>query len=158
MASLTHRRTPDPTDRVDRSLLSPWRWVAVTAMLAAGAAHLPVIPEHLREAPYLGIAFVAFALACAVGAFLLVHADTRARYACNGVMCVAGVLAYAATRLVAFPQLADDVGNWGEPWGVVAVGTETVCALACAAALRRAGRSQAEAASRASAPSREIAR
>jgi hypothetical protein len=34
------------------------------------------------------------------------------------------VAVYAATRLVAFPQLADDVGNWLEPLGVVSVLSE----------------------------------
>ncbi len=43
------------------------------------------------------------------------------------------VLGYAATRLVAFPELGDDVGNWLEPLGVIAVASELAvvfCALA----------------------------
>jgi hypothetical protein len=51
-------------------------------------------------------------------------------------LCTAGIAAYAATRLVAFPQLADDVGNWMEPLGVVSVLSEAVV-VACALMMLR---------------------
>ena len=42
------------------------RWSLGAALLAAAAAHLPVIPMHLREAPYLGLGFVVFVLVATV--------------------------------------------------------------------------------------------
>ena len=36
-----------------------------------------------------------------------------------GALCASASGAYAATRLIAFPQIGDDVGNWLERWGVV---------------------------------------
>ena len=48
---------------------SPRRWAAAVAACLAAAAHLPVLVDHVREAPYMGILFVVFSLAAlAVGA------------------------------------------------------------------------------------------
>jgi len=44
----------------------------------------------------------------------------------TAAVCTAAVIGYLATRLVAFPMLADDVGNWFEPLGVVSVLSELV--------------------------------
>ena len=45
-------------------------------------------------------------------------------FAVAGALCAAAIGAYCMTRLIAFPQLADDVGNWGETAGVVSVASE----------------------------------
>jgi hypothetical protein len=34
------------------------------------------------------------------------------------------------TRMVAFPQLSDDVGNWSETLGVISVATEMIALVA----------------------------
>ena len=52
------------------------------------------------------------------------------------VVCGLTIIGYAATRLVAFPMLADDVGNWLEPLGVVSIVAETVVVASSIAALR----------------------
>ena len=43
-------------------LRSPWRSAAACGAMATAAAHLPVLPHHLRDAPYAGGLFFAFAL------------------------------------------------------------------------------------------------
>ena len=58
-------------------------------------------------------------------------------YIAAGVTCGLAVLGYAATRLAAFPMLADDVGNWFEPLGVLSITTETIVVAAAASALLR---------------------
>jgi len=112
------------------------RWTLVGAAVLAAAAHVPGIGEHLEEAPYMGVLFAAFTLACAGVAAVVAARPGRGAYAAAAGLCGAAVLTYAATRLVAFPQLADDVGNWGEPLGVVSIATELVV-LACALPLFR---------------------
>lgn len=115
------------------------RWPAVAALFVAAGAHVPVIPEHLREAPYMGVLFVGFtAVAVALALLLAVRGAAPMPFAMAGLLCAAAIVAYCLTRLVAFPQLADDVGNWGEPAGVVSIASESVVVALCAAAASRA--------------------
>lgn len=105
--------------------------------IAAGLAHLPVTPQHLREAPYVGVSFAVFAVvAVAVGGYIWWRPQSARSVAAAGVLSAAAVVTYAATRLVAFPQIADDVGNWVEPWGVVSVLLESAAVVAAAISLR----------------------
>lgn len=104
------------------------RLLLAVLLLGSGAAHLPVLQEHLREARWMGSLFAAFALACASLAAALALSGARTLRIAAGALCTAAVLIYAATRLVAFPQLGDDVGNWAEPWGVVSITLEALAA------------------------------
>ena len=77
----------------------------------------------------MGVLFAAFTVAgLFVGAVLWVRPRTAVVSAAT-VLCGSAIVAYVATRLVAFPQLSDDVGNWLEPWGVVSVSLETLVVL-----------------------------
>ena len=113
------------------------RWLLVAAITAAAVAHVPVIAPHLDEAPYMGVLFILLTAAClAIGATIALS-DASSAYAAAAVVCGAAVVGYAATRVVAFPQLADDVGNWFEPLGVVSVLTESVVVVLAVLVLRR---------------------
>lgn len=115
------------------------RWAAAVLALLAAAAHLPVLPEHLREAPYVGAAFTVYSLAVLALAATILTVDSRPALQALGTLSVAAVLAYVASRLIAFPQIADDVGNWLDPWGLASVTTEAGCALAVGLTLRTGG-------------------
>jgi hypothetical protein len=125
--------------RVNRHLLTPRNsrlpWLLVPALLTAAAAHLPVIRPHLQEAPYLGFSFIVLSVTLVVLASALVSWDAPVVYAGAAVTAGVALIGYTATRLVAFPMLADDVGNWLEPLGVVAVAAEVVAVCASVAAL-----------------------
>ena len=113
------------------------RWVLAAAAAVAAIAHVPVIGPHLEEAPYMGVLFVVLTAACAVlGVEALVRGG-RAVYLLTVLTCGLAVLGYAATRLVAFPMLADDVGNWLEPLGVVSIVSESIAVVAALVGLRR---------------------
>ena len=114
------------------------RIVLVLALLGAAAAHLPVIPEHLAEAPYMGVLFILFSSLCVVLAAALISFDSRVLYWISALASAAAIGAYAATRLVAFPLLVDDRGNWLEPLGVVSVGVEAIAVVAGVLAQRSA--------------------
>jgi hypothetical protein len=117
-------------------LRSRWRGLVALAALVAAAAHVPVIGPHLEEAPYMGVLFLLLTIACAALAVTLMLHDSAGVYAAAVVLCGTAIVGYAATRIVAFPELADDVGNWLEPLGVLAVlseATAVVAALAAAA-------------------------
>ena len=106
------------------------RTTLVVAALVASAAHVPVIAPHLDEAPYMGALFLAFTVTCLGLAALAVVRPSRGVWASAAAVCGSAVVTYAATRLVAFPQLADDVGAWFEPLGVVSVVSESAVVAA----------------------------
>ena len=135
MSVRTAVMTSSPTTR-QRGL----RWLLVAAALVAAVAHVPVTPEHLEEAPYMGVLFVLLTLACLGLSTVVAVRGAPLEYAAAGVVCGLAVVGYVATRLVAFPQLADDVGNWFEPLGVVSVLSELVVVACAVTALRRAPR------------------
>jgi hypothetical protein len=118
----------------------PRRWPVIALLFVASLAHVPVIPEHLEEAPYMGVLFVVFALAAFALAAVLAARPAPVLVRLAGVLCAAAVLTYALTRIVAFPQLADDVGNWTEPLGVVSVAAELGVVLLSTVAFRRTAR------------------
>jgi len=115
------------------------RWPTAAALLVAAAAHVPVIPEHLHEAPYMGWLFVVFtAVATAAAIIVVIRAAAPVVVVGAGLISAAAILAYCLTRVVALPQLADDVGNWTEPLGLVSITSEAaVVALSVAATFRR---------------------
>jgi hypothetical protein len=118
----------------------PRRWPTIALLFVASLAHVPVIPAHMHEAPYMGVLFVLFTVTAFVLAALLAWKPAPALYRVAGVLCALAILAYAATRIVAFPELGDDVGNWTEPLGMVAVVTELGVVVLAAAAARRTAR------------------
>jgi hypothetical protein len=124
-------------------LRHPLRWpLAIFAAIGAGA-HLPVVGEHLREAPYMGEEFIVLIVACLLIAVAALVCDSAALYAIAAGTCGLAIAGYALTRLVALPQLADDVGNWLEPLGVASLLAETATvavALFALADRRRASR------------------
>ena len=118
-----------------RPLGSPLRGPLALAAVAAAVAHIPVIAPHLDEAPYMGGLFIALTGACLLLAGAVLVYDSALVYLASAVTCGAAVLGYAATRLVAFPMLGDDVGNWFEPLGVLSILTETVVVVLAVVAL-----------------------
>lgn len=69
------------------------RGVIVGLLCAAAAAHIPVIPAHLREATYMGLLFTAFTFVCLAGAAALVVVDDARLLVLTSATCAAGVLA-----------------------------------------------------------------
>jgi hypothetical protein len=116
----------------------PQRWVLALAAAVAATAHVPVIAPHLDEAPYMGILFIVLTAACSVLAVAALVRDTAVVYSLATLTCGLAIIGYAATRLVAFPMLADDVGNWMEPLGIVSIVSEAVVVGAAVSALMSA--------------------
>ena len=108
-----------------QTAMSNLRWPTAVALLVASAAHIPVIPEHLHEAPYMGVLFVLFtAVSAALALVVAVRGSVTAPFLFSGALCAAAIATYCLTRLVAFPQLGDDVGNWGETAGLISIASE----------------------------------
>ena len=67
--------------------------------------------------------------------------DSPAVCLAAAMTCGLAIVGYGATRLVAFPLLADDVSNWLEPLGVLSITAESVVVAVCASALLHRPRS-----------------
>jgi hypothetical protein len=113
-----------------------WRWALTVCAVIGAAAHVPVVGEHLRVAPYMGEEFIVLIVGCLLIGAAAPICDSAALYLLAVVAGGLAIAGYAATRIVAFPHLADDVGNWFEPLGVVSIVAEAavvviaLCALA----------------------------
>ena len=108
---------------------SPWRWAAAAISLTVAAAHLPLIPEHLNEAPYIGLSFIGLEFAAVGLAIALVNWDTAGTWRAAVVVPALAVVAYLVTRTVALPEIADDKGNWTDPLGAVALSAEVLLVI-----------------------------
>lgn len=71
-------------------------------------SHVPVIPEHLEEAPYVGELFVVFTGTTLLLAVAVEVRDLPLIYVLAGGVSAAAVAAYALFRLVPMPMMADD--------------------------------------------------
>ncbi len=131
--------TPGPRTAAQRS---PWRWPAAAAALTVAVSHVPVTAVHLSEAPYIGWSFVALEAAAVVVAVAVVLHDTRWVWRLSAAVPALAMAAYVVTRSVALPQIADDVGNWTEPLGVVALCAEGLLVVLAVAGHRRAARAR----------------
>lgn len=117
--------------------LKPQRWAVATSCAIAGGAHIPVIAPHLAQAPYMGLLFIALTVSCLTLAAIVLLRDSTAVYGAVAAICGLALIGYAATRLIAFPMLADDVGNWLEPLGVLAITAEALTVTLAISALPR---------------------
>ncbi|WP_051478431.1 hypothetical protein [Arthrobacter sp. H5] len=142
MSAKTKGTLPQPAGTRPRQLGVPFRrplrGLAVAALVVAGAAHIPVIPDHLLEAPYIGILFILLAAGSFVLAGVLFFHDVVAAYVLTAVVMALALVAYVISRTLGLPLIGDDVGNWLEPLAVVSVIAELV---ACAAAIALSRRS-----------------
>ena len=122
---------------------SPAQWCASFLLLVAAGTHIPLIEDHLEEAPYVGWLFIALSVVCIVLAVAILLVDNPGVWVVSGAVCLAAVVGYLASRTVGLPQIGDDVGNWTEPLGIPAVASEVLMVvLACAHLVRHQARPQ----------------
>lgn len=111
-----------------KPLHSEDRWLCALALAVTAATHIPLIHEHMEEAPYIGWLFVLLSAVSVVLAVLVVLADSRAVWLASGVVTLLAVLAFFWSRTLGFPEIGDDIGNWTEPLGFPAVVAELIAA------------------------------
>ena len=111
---------------MNHRLGSPWRWVAAVLLLVTAGTHVPLIHEHLEEAPYVGALFIALAVVGVGLAVLVVLWDTPLVWAASGLVTLLAAIAFLLSRTIGLPEIGDDVGNWTEPLGFPAVAAEVL--------------------------------
>jgi hypothetical protein len=105
---------------------SPSQWCASFLLLVAAGTHIPLIQDHLEEAPYVGWLFIALSVVCIVLAVAILFLDNIGVWVISGAVCFAAVVAFLASRTIGLPQIGDDVGNWTDPLGIPAVASEVL--------------------------------
>src|SRR4051795_849372 len=100
------------------------RGLAVGGLVGITLCHLVQLPDTFRDSPALGWLFAALSLVAALLAAGLVHADHRLLWSLAGLTAAGALAGYVLTRMVALPFDTDDVGNWLEPLGLVALFVE----------------------------------
>jgi hypothetical protein len=101
----------------------------VVGLLVTAVVRIDIAPEHLREAPYAGVLFIALSAAALVCAALLASTGHPLVWVGAAALCLAALVAYGLSRSVGLPMMSDDVGDWRNPLGVVAVMSEIAVAL-----------------------------
>lgn len=117
-----------------------WRWPAAAGLLLTAAVHIDIAPEHLREAPYAGVLFIALSAAALIGAVLVTSTDHPLVWSGAASLSLGALVAYFTSRSVGLPSLSDDIGDWLNPLGVAAVLSEIAVLLISCHALSDAGR------------------
>jgi hypothetical protein len=108
------------------------RWGAAALLLVTAVTHIPLVPEHLEEAPYVGALFIALSVVSVVFAGLLVFADTPAVWVASGLITLLAAIAFLASRTIGLPQIEDEIGNWNAPYALPALAAELLAAAAAA--------------------------
>jgi hypothetical protein len=121
-----------------RSSTLLWRVLTAGCLDVIAVVHIAIAPDHLREAPYAGVLFIALATAALVNAALLLTTQDERAWALTAALSVSALAAYLISRSVGLPLLGDDVGDWLNPLGVLAVLSEATALLVAGLALRAA--------------------
>jgi hypothetical protein len=101
------------------------RGAAILLLGGVAVTHLADLPHKLMEAHYMAVLFICLIVASLVLS-LLIASNWRPRvvWSATGSICALTVGGYIATRIVAFPGMADHVGDWLNPVGIVALACE----------------------------------
>ena len=76
---------------------SPAQWCASFLLLVAAGTHIPLIQDHLEEAPYVGWLFIALSVVCIVLAVAILFVDSASIWIISGAVCFAAVVAFLAS-------------------------------------------------------------
>lgn len=101
--------------------------------------HAQLVPEHLREVPYIGALFlIGTALLVLAVIALLVRPWRRAGWWLGWIVCAGMIAGYILSRTVGLPQGYKE--HWGDTAGTVSLAVETIFLLAAALTAAQARR------------------
>lgn len=115
-----------------------WRGLTAACLDVTAAVHMAIAPDHLREAPYAGVLFIALAASAMTAAALLLTTRDDRVWAAAAALSASALVAYVLSRSVGLPMLADDIGDWLNPLGVLAVLAEATALIIAGRAVRAA--------------------
>lgn len=114
------------TDHTSSTVHAGPRTMGVAALAGVAVVHLLDISSKFSETPYLGWAYVALIAGCLAAAAGIAGRDHPRAWATGGHLCVGAFAAYCLSRSVGLPAATDDIGNWAEPLGLLALAAEAI--------------------------------
>ena len=112
-------------------------WLGLLLLAGIGWIHYRGIPDKLGETAYLGWGYILLVAGCTAAGAWLLSDRWRAGYVLGLLISLGAITAYALTRATGLPHATGDIGNWGEPIGVVSLLLEAVFAVLAVLQLRR---------------------
>jgi hypothetical protein len=134
------------------------RGVTAVGLITTGVIHAVEVQGELGGAVWLTIGFGLLAVVAPLAGLWLLVQPTRPAWIFAGLVGLLAALAYMATRTVGLPGDHNDIGNWLEPLGLVALITEWLVVILAGLALGGARENSVQAAENTAAETREMAR
>ena len=102
---------------------------AIAGLVTVAAIHWAQVVPTLKDTPLLGAAFVVLSLACVGLAGVLLVSRRRVAWMTVAIVNTLAVAGYIFTRTVSSFFDNQDVGNWSEALGMVALLVESLLIL-----------------------------
>lgn len=119
--------------------------IGAFGLLTVAGVHLADVADKLEETPYLGILFILGPISVSLlAALLLLTGREQLGWLIGGAIAAGTIVGYVLSRTTGLPKSSEDVGNWGEPIGVMSLIVEGIVVL-CAILVAIRARTQHEA-------------
>ena len=123
-----------------------FRWAGVLLIIACGLIHLVSGPDHLKEATYIGVLFLANgagALVAAVG----IYQDRLWGWVLGALVAGGAFVMFIVSRLIGLPAYQEHVGMWvgdsfGDRLGIPSLFVEAPLVVLAAVVVARRSREQ----------------
>ena len=115
-------QTPDTSEQDKHNMSTrrtpkALRWAGVLLIVACGLIHLISAPDHLQEATYVGVLFLANAAGAFVAAFGI-YRDRLWGWLLGALVAGGAFVMFVVSRLIGLPAYQEHVGMWiGDSFG-----------------------------------------
>jgi hypothetical protein len=112
------------------------RVATILGLAGIAVIHLLDLPGKFAETPYLGWAYLAMILACAILIERIATNPKNTDYLAAAVVAASVLAGFVVNRTVGMPGATDDIGNWLEPLGFLSLFVEAFTVWQALAAYR----------------------
>ncbi len=112
-------------------------WFGLLLLAAIGWMHFRDIPDKLGETAYLGWLYILLVAGCAAAGAWLLSSHWKNGYRLGLLISAGAIIFYVLTRTTGLPNAKDDIGNWAEPAGIIALILEAAFVILSIVQLRR---------------------
>lgn len=101
--------------------LAVLKYPSLVLLAVIGWVHLKDIPDKLTETPYMGWMYILLVAGCAAAGAWILSSHWRFGYILGSIISLGSILGYTLTRTIGLPKATEDIGNWTEPAGIIAL-------------------------------------